>query len=83
MAPATAYTGPVDVVLGQYDYVFCMGDCTEEENSAAAFIDAFYPGANANSSSYIMPNSGHNINDHYTAGDAFEQMIQFLKANEL
>ncbi len=80
-APATAYTGPVDIVNGQNDYFYCGGDCTYPTDQAAAAIPAFFPKAGKGSQSFLAPGAGHNVNAHFSAPKAFQQMLAFLKAN--
>lgn len=82
-APATAYTGPVDIVNGQNDYFYCGGDCTYPTDQAAAAIPAYFPAASKGSQSYLAPNAGHNINPHYSSVQAFQQMIAFLQTNRI
>lgn len=82
-APAPNFTGPIDVVLGQFDFVFCLGDCSAPTDKAAAVKAAFYPAASAGSQSYLVPNSGHILNAHIEAPLVFAQMIAFLKSNGL
>jgi len=41
VAPSTKFTGPVDVVLGQNDLVFCGGDCTKPQDQSALVIQLF------------------------------------------
>ena len=82
-APAKAYTGPVDIVNGQNDYFYCGGDCTYPVDQAAAAIPAYFPAASKGSQSFLAPNAGHNVNAHYSASQAFKQMIDFLQANDV
>ena len=80
-APASAFAGPVDIVNGQNDYFYCGGDCTYPTNQAAAVKPALFPAASSGSQFYLAPNAGHNVNAHYSASQAFEQMIAFLRSN--
>ncbi len=80
-APATAFTGPVDIVNGQNDYFYCGGDCTYLTDQAAAAIPAYFPAASKGSQSYLAPNAGHNVNMHYSSISAFQQMTAFLQTN--
>ncbi|KAL9099331.1 MAG: hypothetical protein Q9163_005159 [Psora crenata] len=80
-APATAFTGPVDIVNGENDYFYCGGDCTFPTNQAAAAIRAYFPAASNGSESYLAPIAGHNVNAHYSAQKAFKQMLAFLGKN--
>lgn len=83
LAPATLFSGPVAILLGQYDYTFCMGDCTNSGDPAEGFLKSFYPSASSGSTSYIVPDSGHCINAHRTAGQAYMEMTRFLQSNNL
>ena len=78
---ATKYTRPVNILLGQYDFPSCGGDCTYPKDQAAAARAAFYPNSQGTSPSYLVPNSSHNINGHYSANLAFAQMNKFLSQN--
>ncbi|MCJ1438186.1 hypothetical protein MMC27_007573 [Xylographa pallens] len=80
--PSPLFTGPVDVVLGMNDLVFCGGDCTYPTDQSALVQPAFYPAART-SSHYLSPNAGHVINAHYSASQAFAQMNSFLRLNKL
>lgn len=78
---ASEFTGPIDVVNGLNDYFYCGGNCTYPQDQAALVQAAFFPAASKGSQSYLVLNSGHNINLHFTAPQAFNQMINFLQKN--
>ena len=80
VAPSTQYTGPVDIVLGENDLVFCGGDCTQPQDQSALVAPVFYPAASS-SQHYIVPGAGHSIFAHYSASKAFNQMLSFLHTN--
>jgi pimeloyl-ACP methyl ester carboxylesterase len=81
-APATSFTGPVDIVNGQNDYFYCGGDCSYPTNQAVAALAAYFPSASKQGSqTFLAPLCGHNVNSHYSARKAFEQMLAFLKTN--
>lgn len=80
-SPAGAFKGPVDVVVGQYDFPFCLAACDKPTDQAAATIPALYPAAAVGSQHFIVPNSGHCINTHYAAPAEFSQINAFLKDN--
>lgn len=82
-APAPEFTGPVDILNGENDYFYCGGDCKYPQNQAALVQPAFFPAASKGSQSYLVPNSGHNINAHDSAPQAFQQMVTFLQGNGL
>lgn len=79
--PAPQFTGPVDVVLGERDFVFCGADCTFPVDQAVLYRNTFYPAAGSGSRTYLVPDAGHNFVAHFSAPKAFAQMIAFLKAN--
>ncbi|TVY91828.1 hypothetical protein LAWI1_G003624 [Lachnellula willkommii] len=81
--PAPAFTGPVDIVNGQNDFFYCRGDCTYPVNEAALALSTFYPAASNGSQVFLVPNTGHNINAHFGASEAFNHMSSFLKANSI
>ncbi|KAL8717846.1 MAG: hypothetical protein Q9225_004953 [Loekoesia sp. 1 TL-2023] len=82
VAPSLQFRGPVDVLLGENDLVFCGGDCTKPQDQSALVAPSFYPAA-GHSEHYIVPGAGHSIFAHYSAGKAFAQMIDFLKASAI
>ncbi|KAI4250737.1 MAG: hypothetical protein LQ352_005272 [Teloschistes flavicans] len=79
--PAPAFTGPVFILNGQNDFFYCGGDCAYPTDQAASVIPAFFPAASKNSTSYLVPNTGHSINAHTTARQAFDRMTAFIQAN--
>jgi len=81
VAKAPAFTGPVDVVIGQNDLIFCQADCLTPVEQSAQVVPALFPAASAGSQHYSVPGVGHAVNSHYNATLAFKQMISFLKTN--
>ncbi|KAL8787996.1 MAG: hypothetical protein Q9213_001888 [Squamulea squamosa] len=82
LTPATAYTGPLDVVAGVYDYPFCLGNCSYPDNQLARVKPSLYPAADtAKSDIFLVPENGHYINAHRTAGQAFDHINTFLRRN--
>ncbi|KAI9645956.1 hypothetical protein NHQ30_005393 [Ciborinia camelliae] len=80
-SPAPKFKGPVDVVIGKYDFPFCQGICDHHIDLAAATIPVLYPAAHSKSESFIVPNCGHLINAHYEADAQFDQINDFLDKN--
>ena len=76
------FTGPVDVVLGDRDYVFCQANCSYPTNQAQVFVNALFPAARSKGT-YLQPNSGHLIAQHYTAQQGFAHVLKFLQSNGL
>ncbi|KAI0967884.1 Alpha/Beta hydrolase protein [Xylaria arbuscula] len=83
VAPSTEYKGPVDVVNGEHDLVFCGGDCLRPTDQNAATLAVFYPAASRGSRTFIAEGAGHSIAAHKSGPDSFKHMIQFLQANNL
>ncbi|KAI9869917.1 MAG: hypothetical protein M1830_004924 [Pleopsidium flavum] len=84
MAPM--FTGPVQVITGNEDAIYCGGDCMMTGDPALASIPAAvkmaFPAASA-FEAYIQPNTGHAINLHYNSTAAYNVMLQFLNNHGL
>ena len=78
---APAYTGPVFVVTGSADDVFCeAAQCGTGSASPQAMSGALFP--KSSNFSYSEPiGTGHMINLHYTAQQSFAASHNFLMAN--
>lgn len=83
IAPSTEFTGPVDVVNGENDLVFCGGNCLYPTDQNKAVLAVFYPAASSGSQTYIAAGAGHSIAAHKSGPDSFAHMIGFLQANGL
>lgn len=83
LKPATSFTGPVNVVTGIHDYPFCLGNCSFPDNQLSKVKPQLYPAANAGSDIFLVPENGHYINAHRSAGKAFDQINGFLRKNGL
>lgn len=83
VAPSMEFTGPVDIVNGEHDLVFCGGNCLYPTDQNAAALSTFYPAASSGSQTYIAKGAGHSIAAHKTGPDSFEHMVQFLQKNGL
>jgi pimeloyl-ACP methyl ester carboxylesterase len=81
VAPATQYTGPVQIIDGQNDFIFCASDCSAPTNQAAAALSALFPAAAAGSGNVLIPGTGHALNAHTTASTTYAHMLAFLKNN--
>ncbi|TVY80515.1 hypothetical protein LSUE1_G003311 [Lachnellula suecica] len=80
IAPATDFTGSVAVVLGEEDLPFCTGNCLSPPNQAQSVVAALYPRVKA-SGTYLAPLTGHGINLHYSAGDTYHYIQEFIAAH--
>ncbi|PMD36761.1 hypothetical protein L207DRAFT_515284 [Hyaloscypha variabilis F] len=78
---ADACKGPMDVVDGENDLPFCQSNCLVPEDKAAAVKAALYPNARESSMSFVAKGTGHGLNLHYVAGEAYQQIFEFLRAN--
>ncbi|KAI9761478.1 MAG: cis-prenyltransferase [Chaenotheca gracillima] len=83
--PAPAYTGPVLVVTGDHDAVFCgnvtPANCLPASSSPPAKSASYFK--HASSFDYILAHeSGHLINFHYSAPDTFAQVHDWISRQE-
>ncbi|KAF7116130.1 hypothetical protein CNMCM5793_004150 [Aspergillus hiratsukae] len=77
--PAESYRGPVFVVNGVHDLVFCQGNCNFPSNVALRTLRNVFPAADAaRSGAFLLPNSGHGLNLHANAPLAFERIQSFI-----
>jgi hypothetical protein len=74
---AAAFTGPVYVVRGKYDNIFCDTDCGSAASDELVDTRVDYPVASA-FDVYVVPNAGHCWHNHYTAGDTFANIHNWL-----
>ncbi|KAF2702744.1 alpha/beta-hydrolase [Pleomassaria siparia CBS 279.74] len=85
-SPASSpFTGPVLIVTGQQDSIFCGGDCFATGTDAASIpaeAQKAFPNASA-FEAYIQPESGHAINVHYNATGAYQVIQSWLGAHGL
>lgn len=81
LAPSPRFIGPVDVVLGENDQVFCGSNCSTPTDLSAAFQPVFYPNAAAGYSHFLVPGTGHSINAHFGARASWDHQLDFLKEN--
>ncbi|KAL1961579.1 hypothetical protein VTN77DRAFT_1431 [Rasamsonia byssochlamydoides] len=75
------FTGPVLVVTGGEDKIFCGGSCLTTGDPDIASIPAAaapsFPKAST-FQAYIQPNTGHGINLHYNSTAAYKFIQNFL-----
>lgn len=69
-APETSpFTGPVQVLTGENDQIYCGGDCLATGGVGPSIPDAVrsaFPSART-FEAYIQPHTGHGINFHYNS----------------
>ncbi|CAF9903795.1 MAG: hypothetical protein ALECFALPRED_002982 [Alectoria fallacina] len=82
------FKGPVQVLVGNQDFIFCGGDCLATGDPALAGtsipgeVAKAFPAAKA-FEAYIQPNTGHAINLHYNATGAYKATQAFLISHGL
>jgi hypothetical protein len=81
IAPSPSFTGPVDVALGEFDYIFAQGNANYPTDQAALVQPVLFPNAIKGSQSYIVPGAGHAINLHFSATQMYDQVQAFVKNN--
>ncbi|KAK6950530.1 hypothetical protein Daesc_008858 [Daldinia eschscholtzii] len=81
VAPSTEFTGPVDIVNGENDLVFCGGNCLYPTDQDSVVLSMFYPAASEGSQTYIAAGAGHSIAAHKSGPDSFKHMIQLSRDN--
>lgn len=84
---STTYAGPVYVLTGQNDALFCgngsrlLGtpDCGSGATSQLAALKVFYPAVPASKFDYYaQPSSGHTLQQHYTAASGFAKVSRSI-----
>ncbi|KAJ8067352.1 hypothetical protein OCU04_004705 [Sclerotinia nivalis] len=83
---APNFTGPVLILTGNEDQIFCGGNCSETGASAALNIPAqaavIFPKART-FTAYIQPRCGHAVNVHFNSSGAYRVMNGFLREQGL
>ncbi|KAL5341437.1 hypothetical protein BJX70DRAFT_358791 [Aspergillus crustosus] len=77
---APEFTGPVLMLSGHSDLVFCGGDCTgifDGPDSVSPFV---FPAAGP-FTSYIQLDTGHAVNLHHNASAAYGVILDFVRAH--
>ena len=61
--------------------IFCGADCTQPSDQSALVQPTLFPSASNGYQSYLVPGTGHGINAHYSAPQAFQQIQKFVVSN--
>ncbi|KAF7861441.1 hypothetical protein EAF04_008006 [Stromatinia cepivora] len=79
---APEFTGPVLVLTGNEDEIFCGGNCSEMSTGSKLNIPAqaatVFPNARV-FRAYIQPRCGHAVNVHFNSSGAYRVMNGFLR----
>jgi hypothetical protein len=77
---APDFTGPVLVLTGNEDEIFCGGDCSKLSGAASIPAEAagIFPRAKS-FQAYVQPHCGHAVNVHYNSTAAYRVMNAFLR----
>lgn len=79
------FAGPVLVLTGEHDLVFCGGDCFATGGAAdsiPAESKIAFPKAKT-FEAYVQPNTGHGLNLHYNVTGTYKKIGSFLKEQGL
>lgn len=77
---APKFTGPVQFMVGEFDFVVCLGDCKGTYD--ATMVGEKYPRSKA-VDIQIVPETGHALPYHHTAQMGFKTTFNWLKKNGL
>ncbi|PGH13130.1 hypothetical protein AJ79_03837 [Helicocarpus griseus UAMH5409] len=69
--PSPSYAKPVHGLVGQHDTDRCNGTCSYGPTNIPGNIAGVFP-PSRNFTYHIVPNTGHNLNLHYSAAESFE-----------
>lgn len=79
-SPAPGYKGPVQFVVGQYDYLVCGGDCTGTWKQST--LEYLYPNASC-VDAHVQLGTGHGLTLHRGAREGYQVTLDWLKSNGL
>ena len=74
------YTGPVQFMLAEFDFLICLGDCRNTYNTTQ--VHEAYPKAK-DVDVYIQPGTGHGLPFHNGARSGFQATFDWLNKNDL
>jgi len=81
---ATNFTGPVHVVNGAKDFIFCDSNCYAGKNGSdiPSEVKQLYPQAR-NFTTYIAENTGHAITPHYSQPVVAHEIVTWVQDQNL
>jgi pimeloyl-ACP methyl ester carboxylesterase len=77
---APDFAGPIQHMLGEFDWLVCGGDCKGDYDPATP--QKVYPNATA-IETYLQPGAGHGLPLHRNASAGFAVSLDFLERNGL
>lgn len=79
ISPALNFSGPVTVVTGKQDTVFCQGNCYAGANGTSVLLDVVFPFSPF--STRVVPTTGHALNVHLSAPATYAYVLEWAKAS--
>ncbi|KAI1102804.1 Alpha/Beta hydrolase protein [Jackrogersella minutella] len=74
------FGGPVMVITGDRDVVFCGGNCQATKPPIPAMSKQYFTNAN-NFQAVVVPGAGHGLNLEYSAPSTYTSILDFLDQN--
>lgn len=74
---APLYTGPVQLVVGEFDWVVCLGDCNNTYNTS--HVEQMFPKA-SDVDVYLQPGARHGLPFHRGAAQGFERYFDWVES---
>ncbi|KAF7898590.1 hypothetical protein EAF00_005036 [Botryotinia globosa] len=76
-ASAPEFEGPVLVLTGNEDAIFCGGDCMAGGGNKLEMVGGAFP-RSSKFRARVLSGCGHAVNVHFVAGEAYRVMNEFL-----
>ncbi|KAF7954563.1 hypothetical protein EAE96_005683 [Botrytis aclada] len=74
---APEFEGPVLVLAGNEDAIFCGGDCLAGGGNKLSGVEMAFPRSRT-FKTFVLRGCGHAVNVHFAAGEAYRVMNEFL-----
>ena len=75
---APQYLGPVQMMVGEFDWLICLGDCRNTYNTTQ--VHEMFPKAK-DVDIYVQPGASHGLSFHYDAPLGFQATFDWLNRN--
>ncbi|EIN10226.1 hypothetical protein PUNSTDRAFT_43208 [Punctularia strigosozonata HHB-11173 SS5] len=80
--PATGYTGPVAVIVGEKDQVHCDSAANNfvpcNATGVLALEQPFYPDSK-NVTAFVIEDTGHDLDFHFSANETFDLSVELVR----